>query len=58
MKCRNSSTLPGGSGGGWPLTYCTWGEREVKREVEGAAPPRIEAPTPGTKFPSGPVEAL
>jgi hypothetical protein len=32
--------------------------QETQREVEGTAPPRIEAPAPGTKFPSGPVEAL
>lgn len=34
------------------------GKRSREREVEGPAPPRIEAPTPGTKSPSGPVEAL
>lgn len=31
--------------------------REAGREVEGTAPPRIEASTPGTKFPSGPVDS-
>jgi hypothetical protein len=58
VKHWNISTLPGGICGGWPLAYCTWGAGEAGREVEGTAPPRIEAPTPGTKFPSGPVEAL
>lgn len=58
VKHWNIWTLPGGSGGVWPLAYCTWGAREAGREVERTAPPRIEAPTPGTKFPSGPVEAL
>jgi len=37
VKHWNSSTLPGGSGGVWPLAYCTWGVREAERGGRGSS---------------------